>query len=182
MVPRWHLLATVIVLMAILSGCGGGGSASNVGGVTPIAFVCPKAEFPEGSVASYNANSHADEAMVPGQPDKALLCRYFGLNQGPRPEKLAASHLVSAQDGGEAELNEIVRGMNQTRPFIEEAHTCPSDEAVAIYVLFHYPNEPPVIVDARPGGCSSVTNGQADGGYPQPGLFRLLEELVPLHG
>jgi hypothetical protein len=40
--------------------------------------------------------------------------------------------------------------MNETRPFIEEAHTCPMDEAVAFYALFHYPGEPPVIVDAQP--------------------------------
>lgn len=182
MVARRGLILAGLVLGAIFSACGGGGSTSKSVEATAIAFRCPKSEFPRGSIGNRNANPHADEATVPGRPDKVLLCRYFGLNQGPRPEALAATRLVSAEEGGGAQLGKIVAEMNETRPFIEEAHSCPMDEAVAIYALFDYPGESPLIVDVRPGGCSSVTNGRAEGGYPDSTLFRRLEDLLPLPG
>src|ERR1700761_5545835 len=102
MASRARLPLALVALAALLSACGGGGTSGS-GEATAIAFKCPRAEFPEGSIGRHNANSHADEATVPGRPDRVLVCRYFGLNQGPRPEKLAASRSVSARDGDQLE-------------------------------------------------------------------------------
>jgi hypothetical protein len=182
---KWRLAGTVVAAAVVISGCGGGSSSETVA-ATAVRFACPRAAFPPAAIGSKNANPHAQEATVPGQPDRVLLCRYFGQNQGPRPGDLASKWSASRGSHGAdaaartASLETLVTEMNETSPFLDESHTCPMDEGVAIYALFHYPAEPPVLVDVRPGGCGSVTNGQAEGGEPHPGLIDRLEHLVPL--
>jgi hypothetical protein len=67
------------------------------------------------------------------------------------------------------DVEEIADEINELRPYIKEAHTCPEDEGVAIYALFYYPGEAPVLVEVRPGGCASVSNVlRPQGGFRCP--------------
>jgi len=130
-------------------------------GEEPVARLDSLACFPrrpeEGRIGDLNKNPESDDALVPGQPERLLLCRYWGLNHGSRPLRLAKRKLIADP----AAVRLIADGLGGLPPFPNGEFSCPADEGARTYALFAYPDDPVDVIELNFEGCASATNGRA---------------------
>jgi hypothetical protein len=173
---RIALVALLALVGTILPACGSRATAGSQVDARPVSFECPKRTFPEGALAAKNANPRSREKTVPGGPERLLLCRYWGLNNGSRSSTLASGRPVGTRRAVESIAAEI----DALPPFPRGPIACPSDNGARIDATFFYDDEPPVIVEVRLNGCPAALNGRAKAGWLSPRLAHRLENLVPL--
>jgi hypothetical protein len=77
--------------------------------------------------------------IVPGEPERLLLCRYWGMNHENRSLRLAKRKVLTDP----ATVRLIAKGLNDLPPFPDGDFACPSDEGARTYALFAYPDDPP---------------------------------------
>jgi hypothetical protein len=130
----------------------------------------------ERAIGELNQNSDSDDALVPGEPTRLLLCRYWGMNYGNGSLSLAARRLVTNQ----ATVRLVADGLNDLPPFPDGAISCPSDEGARTYALFVDHDHPQVVVELRFEGCPAARNGRAEGARLGDPVARQVMNLVPL--
>jgi hypothetical protein len=145
-------------------------------GVLAASFGCFHRTLAAGTLADMNENSDSEDSLVPGEPERLLLCRYWGMNYGKRSERLAASRVVT--DSATVEV--IADRLVHLPPFPDGAFACPSDEGARTYAIFAYPDDPLVVVELNLEGCSSASNGRADVARLVEPVAAQLEQLLPL--
>ncbi len=141
-----------------------------------ISFACFPRHPEEGTIGDLNENPESDEAIVPGEPERLLLCRYWGMNDEGRSLRLAKRKLVTDP----ATVRLIADGLNDLPPFPDGEFACPSDEGARTYALFAYPDDLPVVVELRSEGCPAATNGRAGVTLFGDPVARQVRNLVPL--
>jgi hypothetical protein len=96
---RFASLALVVAAAAVLLLSACGFDSDSAGAAPPVAahFACPPKRPGEGKVAGLNKNPKSEESIVPGEPNRLLLCRYLGLNHGARSDTLLRRRLVANQ-------------------------------------------------------------------------------------
>ncbi len=141
-----------------------------------VSVACLPRRPEEGGVGALNENPQSDDAIVPGEPERLLLCRYWGMNHENRSFRLAKRKLITDP----ATVRLIADGLNDLPPFPDGEFTCPSDEGARTYALFAYPDDPPVVVELRSEGCLAATNGQAGIARFGDPIARQVMNLVPL--
>jgi hypothetical protein len=129
-----------------------------------------------GRIRDLNKNPESDDAIVPGEPERLLLCRYRGMNYGGRSLLLAKRKLVA--DPATVRLS--ADGLNNLPPFPNDEFACPSDQGARTYAFFLYADDPPVIVELRFEGCPAATNGRAGVALLRDPVAEQLTDLVPL--
>jgi hypothetical protein len=137
--------------------------------------MCPPKRLAEGKIAGQNENPKSKESIVPGEPDRLMLCRYLGLDRGMRSDMLLSRRLVTSL----SVVRSITEEFDDLRPFPSGTFSCPSDDGSRTYASFHYKDEPPVVVEASFTGCWVASNGRADAVVPSAHLQRRLRGLVP---
>ncbi len=167
---RWPSIALGVVVLVgiVLAGCG---SSSNSDATTPP-FSCPPSSPEEGSVASLNANPGTDDELVPGEPDRLLICRYWGLG---RSERLA----VKRQFREPSKVREYAADLDNLEPWPEGEYSCEEDDGARTLALFGYPEEAPAVVEISLTGCPSALNGKTHSYDPVPLIQNLLETGLP---
>jgi hypothetical protein len=149
-------------------------------GEEPAAASASLACFPrtpeEGKIADLNENPKSVDAIVPGEPDRLLLCRYWGMNHENRSLRLAKRKLITDS----ATVRLIADGLNDLPPFPDGVSACPSDEGARTYAFFAYPDDPPVVVELNSEGCSAATNGRSGVALFGDPVARQIMNLVPL--
>ena len=152
-----------------VTACGSGSSSD----APP--FRCPRAFPGEGQIGSLNANPRSGSELVPGNPARLLLCRYWGLN-GPRPRKLAAHRLL--RETAKVDVYASVLDNLQQRP--EGTYNCPEDEGARSLALFGYlAGEAPAVVEISLEGCGGAGNGRVPADDTGPRLGGMLEADLP---
>lgn len=131
---------------------------------------------PEGTIGDLNENPESDDAIVPGEPERLLLCRYWGMNYENRSLRLAKRKLITDP----ATVRVIADGLNELPSFPDGEFACPSDEGARTYALFAYPDDPTVVVELRSEGCPTATNGRAAIALFGDPTARQVMDLVPL--
>jgi|SRR5881394_622047 len=124
----------------------------------PDSLACFPRRPEEGQIGDLNENPESDDALVPGQPERLLLCRYWGLNHESRPLRLAKRKLITDP----ATVRLIADGLDGLPPFPNGEFSCPADEGARTYALFAYLDDPPDVVELNFEGCATATNGQAE--------------------
>ncbi len=137
-------------------------------------FMCPSKRLGEGEIAGQNENPKNKESIVPGEPDRLLLCSYLGLNHGTRSDTLLRRRVVT----NPSVVRSIVEEFDDLRPFPRGAFACPNDDGSRTYVLFHHASVPPVLVEVAFTGCWIARNGRSDAVVPTADLRRRLESLA----
>jgi hypothetical protein len=72
----------------------------------------------------WNLEKGGRDAIVPGEPKRLLLCRYWGMNHGSRSLRLAKRKLIADR----ATVRLIADGLNDLPPFSDGTFSCPVDE------------------------------------------------------
>jgi hypothetical protein len=99
----------------------------------------------------------ADKALVPGDPNQVLVCRYRGL--GTKPSSPRAFHLISHYLVADKQfVTRVARELNKLKPNTG-VQACPLDDGSAIVAFFGYPRGPQDPVRIGLSGCLLVTNG-----------------------
>jgi hypothetical protein len=139
-------------------------------------FICfPRSPWEE-EVAELNQNPAAEDALVPGETERLLLCRYWGMNHGKQSLKLAKRKLVTKG----SDIRQIADGLNDLPDFPDGVFACPSDEGGRTLAIFAYSDDPQLVVELNFEGCSSATNGRGDVASLGDPIARQIENLVPL--
>jgi hypothetical protein len=112
-------------------------------------FACFPRRPGEEKVAVLNESVERDDAIVPGEPERLLLCRYWGMNHGEKSLRMGKRKLVTDP----ATVRLIADGLNDLPPFPRGAFSCPVDEGARTYAFFAYPDDPTVIVEVRRLPC-----------------------------
>jgi hypothetical protein len=141
-----------------------------------VSFACFPRHPEEGKIGDLNENPESDDAIVPGEPERLLLCRYWGMNYEDRSSRLAKRKLITDP----ATVRLIADGLNELPPFPDGEFTCPSDEGARTYAFFAYPADPPVVAELRFEGCPAATNGRAGVALLGDPVARQVMNLVPL--
>lgn len=141
-----------------------------------VSFACFPRRKEERRIGDLNENPESDDVIVPGQPERLLLCRYWGMNHEERALRLAKRKLIT----NATTVRLIADGLNDPPPFPDGESACPSDEGARIYASFAYPDDPPVAVELRSEGCPVATNGQAEVARFGNPVERQVMNLVPL--
>jgi hypothetical protein len=145
-------------------------------GAPSISSACFPRRPEEGKIADLNENPKSGDAIVPGEPERLLLCRYWGMNYENRSLRLAKRRLIT--DPTTVRL--IADGLNDLPPFPAGEFSCPADEGARTYALFAYPDDSPVIVELRFEGCPAAMNGRMGAASFGDPVVRQVMNLVPL--
>jgi hypothetical protein len=88
---RFTLFALVAAaaIGLLLSACGSDSDSAAPADADAASFACPPKSLGEGRIAGRNENPKSADSIVPGEPDRLLLCRYLGLNHGTRSDTFA---------------------------------------------------------------------------------------------
>lgn len=173
------VIAVSVFLFGHYEGDGGSDYEKILGedaAVPTVSFACFPRPPEEREIAELNENPDSENELVPGKPERLLLCRYRGMNFGKRSLRLATSKL----DSDPERVRLIADGLNELPPFPDGVHTCPFDEGARTYALFAYPNDAPVVVELRFEGCSVASNGRADVTQFGGPVARQVMNFVPL--
>jgi len=141
-----------------------------------VSFACFPRRPGEGRIADLNENSEIGNVIVPGEPERLLLCRYWGLNYENRSLRLAKKKLIT--DPTMVRL--LADGLNDLPPFPDGAFACPVDEGARTYALFAYPDGSPVVLELSFEGCPAVRNGWTGAASLGDPVARQIKNLVPL--
>ena len=141
-----------------------------------LAFACLPRGWEEGKIGDLNENPGSDDAIVPGEPKRLLLCRYWGMSYEDRASRLAKRKLITDPET----VRLIADGLNALPSFPDGEFACPSDEGARTYALFAYSDDPPVVVELRSEGCPVATNGRAGAARFGNSVARRVMNLVPL--
>lgn len=169
-------LAVVAVIGLLPSACGSDSDLAGADRPSAARSVCPPERLGEGKIAAWNENPKSKESIVPGEPDRLLICRYLGLNHGVRSNMLLRGRLVTSL----SVVRSISAEFNDLRPFPRGTFACPSDDGSRTYAFFHYEDEPPVVIEVSFTGCWAARNGHADAVVPSVHLQRRLRRLAPV--
>jgi hypothetical protein len=169
-------LAVVAVIGLLLSACGSGSDPAEGARPSGAHLVCPPKRLGEGKIADHNENPRSKESIVPGEPDRLLLCHYLGLNLGTRSGTLLGRRLLTNL----SVVRSIGEEFDDLRPFPKGTFACPNDDGSRTYAFFDYEDEPPVVVEVSFTGCWVASNGRADAVVPSIHLQRRLSGLVPV--
>jgi hypothetical protein len=169
-------LAVAAVIGLFLSARGSDSDSAGAARPSPGHFTCPPKRMGEGKIAGQNENPKSEKSIVPGEPDRLLLCRYLGLNHGTRSDTLLRRRSVT----NPSIVDSITEEFNDLRPFPKGTFACPNDDGSRTYAFFHYATEPPVVVEVSFTGCWVASNGHADAGVPSIDLQRRLKNLAPV--
>jgi hypothetical protein len=141
-----------------------------------VSFACFPRRPTEGEIADLNENPESDDALVPGEPARLLLCRYWGLNYKGQSLRLAKRKLITDP----AAVRPIADGLNDLPLFPDGDFACPADEGARTYARFAYPDDPQVVVELSSEGCPAATNGRSKTAlFGDPVAHRILN-FVPL--
>jgi len=141
-----------------------------------VSFACFPRNPEEGKIGDLNEHPESDDAIVPGEPERLRLCRYWGTNYEDRSFRLAKRKLIADP----ATVRLIADGLNELPAFPDGEFSCPSDEGARTYALFAYPDDLPVVVELRSEGCPAATNGRARVALFGDPVARQVMNLVPL--
>lgn len=167
-------LALAVAIGLALSACGS--DADSAGAARPAPpLACPPKTLGEGKIAGQNQNPRSEDSIVPGRPDRLLVCRYLGLNHGSRSNTLLSRRMVI----NPTVVRSIAEEFDRLRRFPKGTFSCLNDDGSRTYVLFHYASEPPVVVEVAFTGCWVASNGHADALAPTARLHSRLESLAP---
>lgn len=166
---------TVVFLAALTSSCGPGAGTAVPTDISTGPPDCPTRLLAEGSLRAKNQVPGAFREIVPGHPDRLLLCRYRGQSHGQQPPRLSTSRYLS---GGPA-VEAIADRLNRLPPAMG-AYACPATSGGAIYAIFGYEDEAEIVVEITLRGCPAVRNGRAHPRVLSPRLANRLKRLVPL--
>lgn len=158
----------------LLSACGSDSDSASAARAGTTPFACPAKSLGEGRIAGLNENPRSKESIVPGEPDRLLLCRYLGLNHGARSDALLRARPVAKP----SVVSSIAGGFDDLPPFPKGVFACASDDGSRTYAFFRYEAEPPVVVEVSFTGCWVASNGHADAVAPSAHLRRRLVNLT----
>lgn len=147
------MLAAAIALVALAgSQASAGTGVPPTGGPTPNAAhrICPR----QIDLVPYRHDRAAHRRLVPGRPDRLVLCRYTGLTQ-PNPEGLRRSRAVD----GRRHVRRLAHRFNQLPPFSSGPIACPADFGETLLARFRYPHARDDYVRVDLAGCRLATNG-----------------------
>lgn len=171
-------LANAAAIVFLLSACSSSSDSDLAEGARPNTahLVCPSKRLGEEKIAAQNENPKSKESIVPGEPDRLLICRYLGLNHGVRSDTLLRGRWVTNL----SVVRSVSAEFDDLRPFPKGAFACPNDDGSRTYAFFDYEDEPPVVVEVSFTGCWVASNGRADALVPSIHLQRRLSGLVPV--
>jgi hypothetical protein len=167
---------SLFCLLLVLASCG---QTAEGGSRRPSRhdLACPKHPLSPRRLVRINRNSKAAAKPVPGDPDRLLLCRYWGVYQGrdlPEAVEQRFNRVVIVRS--------LAEQFNHQPPYPRGARACPTDNGGPIYAFFRYEEEPPVVVEAWRDGCQRLSNGHAGARALTPQLEKRLLCLLPLPG
>lgn len=138
---------------------------------------CPDQPLLAGRLADVNRNARAAIKTVPGGPNRALLCRYWGIYQGKDLPKVVERRFSRA-----ALVRSLAKQFNHQppSPYSRGTWACPTGGGGPIYAFFSYENLPVVVVEVWRDGCQHLSNGYAKARALTPRLERRLLHLLPL--
>ena len=139
------VLALAVALVGYLAWPGGGHPA------TASTAACPTRDTRK---AGNPPSADLSNALVPGQPAGAIICRYYGNNEKPEAAgSLARSKTIAGDQARQfgAELNAGIRQ--------DALIDCPSDDGTSVRVIFTYAGGRTLTVQAELGGCGFANNG-----------------------
>lgn len=156
------------------------GQAAEVEGRSPrstqLGAACPKHPFSARRLAHANQNPRATTKTVPDDPDRLLLCRYWGAYQGKDLPEVAAERRFSRV----AVVQSLAERFNGQPPYPRGARACPTGNGGPIYAFFRYEDQPSVVVEVWRDGCKRLWNGHAKTRALTPQLEKRLLRLLPL--
>jgi hypothetical protein len=94
---------------------------------------------------------------VPGKPERLLLCRYWGLNNGNQSFRLATKRLVRDP----AKVSRYATALDGLREWPEGTYSCPEDDGSSNLAFFGYRGDAPAVVEISLTGCEGAINGRA---------------------
>jgi hypothetical protein len=165
---------SLFCLLLVLASCG---QAAEGGLPRPNQhdLACPKHPLSPRRLAHINRNSEAVTKTVPGDPDRLLLCRYWGVYQGKDlPE------VVEQRFSRVAIVRSLAEQFNHQPPYPRGARACSTGNGGPIYVFFRYEDQPLVVVEVWRDGCKRLWNGHARTLALTPQLEKRLLRLLPL--
>jgi hypothetical protein len=167
------------VATAAAAACLIGGCATTTNGLVPAqpalttapgsfaTATCP-ASLPTTVPTGYPYPTAPADAMVPGIPSHATVCRYEGGND-PHPNARTRSVTLAG-----AETSRLATALNAA-PAARKgvAYPCPADFGVYDLVLFDYPTRAPVHVLVSLTGCGVVSNGHRNAMFAAAAIQQL---------
>ncbi len=165
---------SLLCLLLVLASCG---QAAEGGLSRPNRhdLACPKHPLSPRRLARINRDSEAAAKTVPGDPDRLLLCRYWGVYQGrDLPE------VVEQRFNRVAIVGSLAEQFNHQPPHPRGARACPTGGGGPIYAFFRYEEEPSVVIEVWRDGCKRLSNGHARTRALTPPLEKRLLRLLPL--
>ncbi len=166
----------VVLLSALSPSCGtGAGTTVTTDVAHQDSLTCPQRLLAEGSLRSENRIPGASRDIVPGHPDRLLLCRYRDPGHGRRAPHLSARRYLDMRSTVES----IADRLNRLPP-AKGAYACPAFSEGAVYAIFHYEDEATIIVEVSLRGCPVVQNGRAHARVLAPRLANRIKRLVHL--
>jgi hypothetical protein len=165
---------SLFCLLLVLVSCG---KAAEGGLPRPNqhALACPQHPLSPRRLTRINRNSKAVAKAVPGDPDRLLLCRYWGMYQGKGLPEVGEQRFSRV-----ATVRSLAEHFNHQPPYPRGTRSCPTGNGGPIYAFFRYEEEPSVVVEISRDGCSRLSNGHARTRALTPQLEKRLSRLLPL--
>jgi hypothetical protein len=150
-------LAFAVCCAVAMAACGGGSSSSQANQAGSFPARCPGRPSKTSEVRAANQGvSGLSKKMVPGQPTKLLMCRYYG-SEEPTPEGgLAQSSRIYEE--------RVITGMagyltNQAGVVGGTSATCEAEDEGPALAFFGYPDGSAAELSIDLSGCRFSTNG-----------------------
>jgi hypothetical protein len=145
--------------VALIAACGTQAQPAHlaVGSTQPARPATCPTSLPANTPTGYHYPDAPSNAMAPGTPDQATVCRYQGLND-PHPRTRAKSVELTAPQA--VRLAAALNSARQATPGAR--YPCPADFGVYDLVRFGYADRGPVDVLVAATGCTAVSNGHRD--------------------
>jgi hypothetical protein len=170
-------LIALFCLLVVLASCG---QTAQVEGRSPrssqLGVACPKHPLSARGLARLNRNPKAATKTVPGDPDRLLLCRYSGVDQGKDLPEVAAKRRVSRM----AVVQSLAGQFNRQPPYPKGVRSCPTGNGGPTYAFFRYEDQLSAVVEVWRDGCKRLSNGHARTRALTPQLEKRLLRLLPL--
>jgi hypothetical protein len=171
---RLKLLLTVIALAAIAAVAiitlGPGSFSPEVATLKPREADLTSCAPHLASEAARRKDASGDgDLLVPANPEKALICRYYGYprsvptggdTEGKIEDLATDAHLTSSRAAGS-----LAESFDALEAIAPGEYTCPEDNGAAAYVLFAYPAAPTVRVLVGLSGCEFVDSNATANGF-----------------
>ncbi|HEX3647634.1 MAG TPA: hypothetical protein VHV49_04350 [Pseudonocardiaceae bacterium] len=161
--PKTAVMAAVAAsLLGFVAGCAHRAvpATQPALGVGTVSAARP-ATCPASLASHYTYPPASRVSIVPGTPDRAIVCRYAGLND-PDPHTLVKSATMGA-----AQAAALARTLDLGKPFpVGVAYNCGNDVGLIDLVRFGFPDGHGVDVQLDMTGCRTAANGEREVFYP----------------